>query len=355
MIYEIYFNITICNNLTYNIIKLRKKVDVIMGDVKTINSLMAYLRDAKNIEISGSLHKRKLRNLGYYHGYKGYRFIKSTNNPMNISNFDEVIALNNFDMQLKSLFYSKIMFLETALKNYTLEIILKESKSSSFNVIYEKVLTEYKYKKVGSDNYNKSYKERLKVRDTIYKTLTREYSHKRTVVEHFYNKDMQVPIWAIFETITLGDFGNFVNCMDRNVRVKLSNELKLNRALDPVGSLVGEMIFILKELRNALAHNNVIFDCRFKARSINKTLITCLEKDMKITGINFNTIVDYIILIVYLSKNLKVTKTELNTFVNNFESMANELRDKINISEYNKILYTDTKNKIRLLKDYIKL
>lgn len=326
-----------------------------MSDVRTINSLMAYLREEKNIDIKGSLHKRKLRNLGYYHGYKGYRFIKSTTNPINISNFDEVIAINSFDMELKGLFYSKIMFLETALKNYTLEIILKESNSSSFNVIYEKVLIDYKHKKVGSDNYNKAYKDRLKVRDTIYKTLTREYSHKRTVVEHFYNKDLQVPIWAIFETITLGDFGNFVNCMDRNARVKLSTELKLNRALDPVGSLVGEMIFVLKELRNSLAHNNVIFDCRFKARNINKTLINCLESDTKITGISFDTIIDYIILIVYLSKNLRVTKIELNTFVNSFENTANNLRGKINISEYNKILHTDTRNKIRLLKEYIKL
>lgn len=326
-----------------------------MGDVKTINSLMAYLRDEKSIHIKGSSHKRKLRNLGYYHGYKGYRFIKSTNNKINISNFDEVIALNNFDMQLKSLFYSKIMFLETALKNYTLEIILKESNSSSFNVIYEKVLTDYKHRRVGSANYNKAYKYRLNVRDTVYKTLTREYGYNRTVVGHFYNNDMQVPIWAIFETITLGEFGNFVNCMDRDIRLKLSTELKINRSLDPVGSLIGEMIFVLKELRNALAHNNVIFDCRFKARNIDNTLITCLQRDTNITSITFETIIDYIILIVYLSKNLKVNKTELNGFVSTFESITNELREKINIREYSKILYTDTKNKINLLKQYIKL
>ena len=49
-----------------------------MGNVKSINSLMAHLRDEKLIDIRGSLHKRKLRNLGYYHGYKGYRFIKNT-------------------------------------------------------------------------------------------------------------------------------------------------------------------------------------------------------------------------------------------------------------------------------------
>ena len=70
--------------MKYNIIKFRNKVDVIMGDVKTINSLMAYLREENAINIKGSLHKRKLRNLGYYHGYKGYRFIKSIKKPINI-------------------------------------------------------------------------------------------------------------------------------------------------------------------------------------------------------------------------------------------------------------------------------
>src|SRR5699024_4589296 len=48
--------------------------DPMADTVRTINSLMAYLRDRKNIDIRGSSHKRKLRNMGYYHGYKGYRF-----------------------------------------------------------------------------------------------------------------------------------------------------------------------------------------------------------------------------------------------------------------------------------------
>ena len=41
---------------------------------KSINSLMAYMRDQKNIQIKGSVQKQKLRNMGYFHGYKGYRF-----------------------------------------------------------------------------------------------------------------------------------------------------------------------------------------------------------------------------------------------------------------------------------------
>lgn len=35
---------------------------------KSINSLMAYMRDEKKINIYGSLQKRQLRNMGYYHG-----------------------------------------------------------------------------------------------------------------------------------------------------------------------------------------------------------------------------------------------------------------------------------------------
>ena len=65
---------------------------------------------------------QQLRNLGYYHGYKGYRFIKNPSHKIAFTNFDQVIAINEFDMQLKSLFYPKVMFIETALKNYVIFI-----------------------------------------------------------------------------------------------------------------------------------------------------------------------------------------------------------------------------------------
>lgn len=37
------------------------------------NALMGHLRD-RGVSIKGSLSKKKLQNIGYYHGYKGYRF-----------------------------------------------------------------------------------------------------------------------------------------------------------------------------------------------------------------------------------------------------------------------------------------
>lgn len=42
---------------------------------KSTDGLMRYLRNKKGIAISGSSQKRKLMNIGYYHGYKGYRLV----------------------------------------------------------------------------------------------------------------------------------------------------------------------------------------------------------------------------------------------------------------------------------------
>ena len=39
-----------------------------------INGLIVYLKREKNIEVSEK-HQYALMNMGYYHGYKGYRYI----------------------------------------------------------------------------------------------------------------------------------------------------------------------------------------------------------------------------------------------------------------------------------------
>lgn len=325
-----------------------------MAEVKSIDSLMRYLRDTHNIDIGGSLQKRKLRNFGYYHGFKGYRFIKSPNNPINFTDFNQIIALNKLDMELKSLFYPKIMFLETALKNYVLEIIIDESNTSNFNVIYENLLTDYKRHRIGSENYKKSLNKRLKFRDQVYNLLTREYTIERQVVEHFYHQDRSVPIWAIFEVITLGNFGTFLSCCNTSIKRKISLELNLNQPCDTNGVLTEKIIYLLKDLRNSVAHNSVIFDCRFKSGDINRSLIRCLESDMHISNINFETILDYVIIIIYLLKNMKCTKTELNIFIVDFEKSINEFRSKVPINMYNQIFYTDTRNKLNSLKSYVK-
>lgn len=246
------------------------------------------------------------------------------------------------------------MFIETALKNYVLEVILEEGRTESFNAIYENILTNYKSYDSNSRAYKFALKQRLKLRNQFYSVLTREYNTNKPVIQHFYNQDKLVPIWAIFEVISLGEFGNFVSCIDFNVKRKISISLNLNQACDSDGKLSENIIYILKDLRNSIAHNNVIFDTRFKRSNPNHSLIVSLQNDTGINNINFKTIVDYIILVIYLLKNLKIAKTEMNKIIKNFENLINEFRNEIPIHIYNIIFHTDTRNKLNLLKIYLK-
>ncbi|AET70966.1 Abi-like protein [Desulfosporosinus orientis DSM 765] len=326
-----------------------------MSRVKSTDSLMKYLRDHHNITISGSIHKRKLRNIGYYHGFKGYRFINRPNNRIVYTNFNEVLAINTFDMQLKSLFYPQIMFIETALKNYVLETILIHSKTDSFNIIYDTLLTDYKTHTIGSPKYKNALNKRLKLRNQFYNVLTREFSNDKQIVQHFYHKDEPVPIWAVFEVISLGEFGNFVSCSDTCIKRDISLALGLNQAFDSNGKLTQNIIYLIKDLRNSIAHNDVIFDTRFKSFNPNNSLLRWLSFDTNIQNITFQTIVDYLILIIYLQKNLKTSKTDLTKIVNRFELLINQFRSQIPINIYTRIVHTNTRGKLNSLKAFIKI
>lgn len=168
--------------------------------VRTTNSLMKYLREQHNIAINGSRHKMALRNIGYYHGYKGYRYINKPINRINISNFDEIVSIVEFDYKLKSLLYPQIMQIETISKNIVLQILVEEYKTDEFNVIFEQGMTNYK-NSISEDDYKKKMKQRITVQNNIYSSLSKSYNNENKIVNHFYSKDRHVPIWGIFEEI----------------------------------------------------------------------------------------------------------------------------------------------------------
>ena len=60
---------------------------------KTINGLMIHLRDDCGINIKGSKEKLQLTQYGYYHGYKGYRFIKKDKILYHIQTFQKLSLL----------------------------------------------------------------------------------------------------------------------------------------------------------------------------------------------------------------------------------------------------------------------
>ncbi len=55
---------------------------------KSINSLMKHIRDHHNIDIGKgrSRDKQELLNMGYFHAYKAYKFVKTIDDPLDILN-----------------------------------------------------------------------------------------------------------------------------------------------------------------------------------------------------------------------------------------------------------------------------
>ena len=318
----------------------------------SIYQLMKYLRNVHHINVKSN-QTQALRNIGYYHGFKGYRFIREDTNRVKFTSLDEVIALNKYDMQLKAMLYPKVMFIENALKNYVIEALLADSKSENFDIIYNKSLTAYRTHQQGSDTYKKEFTKRMNLKGKINSALVRDYKN-RSVVSHFFNNDMSIPVWAIFETLTLGEFGTLYDCASKNVKKFVSKIMKLPTNLDSDGMNTQFFIFTIKDLRNAIAHNNVIFDTRFKTGKIDKRLINLLESEVGISNIDFKYMDAYIIAIIYFLIKMRETKTVCKQFLTSYQQQTEYLRNELPINIYSQVVETQHRNNMSALKNALK-
>ena len=314
---------------------------------KTINALMKHLREC-GVDIKGSSQKRRLKNIGYYHGFKGYRFAGTASNKLSLTNFSQVAAIYDFDMQLKTLFYSRVMAIETALKNYTLEAVLRDSKSEAFEDIWRTSLTDYK--SCTGRPYREAWERRQSLRSEIDSII---YSYrKRPVIGHFRDADKDTPIWAIFEVMTLGNFGAFYDCLDKRVKTAIVRDIGMPTNLESELRLK-DIIFALKDFRNAIAHNGVIVDVRFRTGAINTGVAQLLKQETNVGRIDFTDITDYVILLVYLMKRMGFTKTECKQLISGYEAILEKYRAELPFNIYSKLIKTSARGKLNSLRLFV--
>lgn len=314
---------------------------------------MRHLRDTHGIEISGSKQKKDLLNIGYYHGYKGYRFIGQSNHNIPYTNFDEVVGVYEFDTNLKTILYPRIMFVETAVKNYTLNTLIGMG-PVDFDYVFSHLLNDYKRESTGNSKYRNKMKNRLELRNKINHQISYSYAEQKAVISHFFHKNEPIPLWAVFEVINLGEFGFFLKCLNQETRISIAKDLNMHTTNhNQNGRIVEDIIFLIKELRNAVAHNSVVFDCRFKKMSPSSRLKEYLQNETGVSNITFDTIVDYFIILIFLLNKLGVTKTELNKIIRKFHEESEQLRSTVPIPVHTAIMGSDFRRKINALKNYI--
>ncbi len=154
--------------------------------------VIEHLKDTHGLLVDKN-QERDLQNIGYYHGYKGYRFIRKTSNRIAFTSFSQVVSLNRFDMRLKSILYQRLMFIETALKSYVIEAVLADCGSEDLSEVYKKSLTYYQEFSPKSSNpgenrrsrYKQEFKKRKDLEMRINSALIRDYMQGRDIETHF--------------------------------------------------------------------------------------------------------------------------------------------------------------------------
>lgn len=318
---------------------------------KSIDDLMRHLCES-GINIAGDVQKQQLLNTGYYHGYKGYRFFKKAQNRLPFSSYEEVYATIQYDSDLKSLFYGKVMFIETAVKNIALERILIHAGSEKISDMFEKTVSGYNNAPptFTTEQRQKLEKDKSELREYIESLSDNEKGPKAA---HFCsNGQADVPIWVIFEAMTIGNFAHLLACLTYDVRDDISRQIGFNLSCDTKRQLIYEYLYLLKDLRNAIAHNGVVFDTRFKSFHPGKAMKQCLKLEIGVPYVNFETIGDFILLICYFLKLLHEEKAELTAFVQQFERVTENYKNSVSPQVSSIVIHPDLKMRIGALKKY---
>ena len=322
-----------------------------MNQPKSINQLMRHLRDNCNIDINASYQKRQLINYGYYHGYKGYRFVRRAIDRIPYTDFSQIVAVIEFDSALKALLYPELMYLESAMKSIVCNATITNCSDASFEHISREKMNDQT-----TDTHITQ--KRLMLRNNVYGSIARQYKAEsrspNKMIRHFYNRGEDVPIWALFEILKLGDFANFVQCLNRDIREKILIEIDIrNVALDTDCTLLSSLLYTLKPLRNAVAHNNVIFDARMYSEK-GKMSKKWLESETGVHNISFYSIVDFIILISCLLKKIDRSPDRAQHLVECYVSYVSKLKADVPLEVFDMIIQHQHDTKINGILNYLK-
>lgn len=216
-----------------------------------------------------------------------------------------------------------------------------------------KSYTDDKKREKAENTFKQNLNKRLSLRARVYKIQADSYNNGNKIANHYLSKDISIPIWGIFELLSLGEFGHFVSCLNKTCRCEISKNLSIRQTDDSNAMIPQRLIYATKDLRNSIAHNDVVFDARFRSGRIDKQLRNAISNATGVRNLNFDTITDYIVLIIYQLKLLGVSKTEMKRLLSDFTDSVERLRQNIPINVFNQIIYTDKRQKINKLKNFI--
>lgn len=297
----------------------------------SIDGLVEHLRE-NGISISGDEQIRDLVNYGYYHGYKGYRSFKITNTTIPFSDFKEISATIRYDSELKAILYPKLMYIETALESIIPQKIAEITKSGTLVSMMNNAIENYQRCDALLPHSKKTEKQKnfFKLQRDLENSISAAYLKGNPTVTHFINNSgRDLPIWALFEILSLGEVETIFKDSVFDVRDAVSNAFGIEKKDDTNRDYLVAIMKQLRHLRNAVAHNDIIYDTRFKQNDASKSVYALFQRFGGLPSFKCESIFEYFVLLAWFMKQLKCDNEEIKSFLRSYEKATDDYKKRI--------------------------
>lgn len=318
-----------------------------MRDAWNLNKLMKHMRDDHGFEdLRGSDRKLRLRNMGYFHGYKGFRFVRKPSERLALASFDDLERVYEFDARMKSIFYPRVMEVEIALKNLILARLLEACSDPSLATFLREGLDDCRQQN-GSVSKTRM-RRKLDLKSTLHGVVRESY--KSSHVSHYINRDDDVPMWSVFESMSLGNLSRLARCLKPEIEGEILDDMGIPTSQP---GMIADIIEVIRPLRNCIAHNGVIFDARFSQAVIHghagpiAVAGALVKRETSLSyEPQFNSIVDYVVFISMLIALITRRKTDARRFVKECRDALAALQEGVGIDMYMKIAGSGDRQKL---------
>ena len=267
--------------------------------------------------------RSKLQDICYYSLIDGYKNLFY--NPMiriyePDTHFEDIVALYEFDENLRSLIFQFICHIEQKLR-------------SLISYTFCEKYTENQIHYLTPSNYNYSHKNQKGINHLI-KILTYEANIN---TEHIYvvyqrNTYGNVPLWVIIKTLTLGQTSKMYSFLNTSLQSKISKQYKSVSERE-----LSQHLKVLTQFRNICAHNERLFS--FQSRY--EIPDTDLHKKMKIPKLGNQYLYGkHDLFAVVISFRYLLNKDDFMIFKRKLSYLIKSFARKTNSSKKNKLLHS---------------
>lgn len=287
----------------------------------TYDQLIDKLKDDKKLEIADRQYAVKLlKEHSYFALISGYKEpFKGKDGTYKIhTSIEDIYKLYCFDDNLRILFLRYILKIEKHMKS-----LISYSFCEEYGEEQQQYLnaTKYNYTSANQEEINE-----LITRLTKITTDPKNYPY----IKHQKQRHGNIPLWVMMKALTLGSVSKMYSFLPQRIQHNVSKEFDYVHE-----SMLVQMLDLLARVRNVCAHNERLYDYKYKKGTIDDTDVHANLRIKKKNGQYIkgkNDLFAVVVVLKYLLDEKEFVEfiDELDGIIKKLEQETNKLqRDKL--------------------------